>query len=227
MNFAKGPADMKIIFAVAVALAFSASGLASFGEEPQPRLITVACIGDSITAGSGITNRAGYYPEVLGTLLGKRWEVKNFGVGGTCVRKKGWRPYLTWPTLKTALDYKPGIVVIMLGVNDLHAINSETIVEFEADYKELIECFKSVQGKPRIYLCFPTPYGSASAREMVRETIRQLAEENDCELIDMYTPLCDKPQFFPDHCHPNADGARVIAQEVYRVLVNYTEEPLK
>src|SRR5882757_5476065 len=52
--------------------------------------IRVACVGDSITFGAGVENREfNCYPVVLGKLLGRRFEVKNFGVNGATLLKKG------------------------------------------------------------------------------------------------------------------------------------------
>ncbi len=56
--------------------------------------IKVACVGDSITFGFTIENRdQNSYPAQLGRLLGKNWEVKNFGVIGATLLKKGDMPY--------------------------------------------------------------------------------------------------------------------------------------
>ena len=43
--------------------------------------VKVACVGDSITAGSGVKEPEKKYPFQLGRLLGADYEVKNFGVG--------------------------------------------------------------------------------------------------------------------------------------------------
>ena len=52
----------------------------------EGRKVKIACIGDSITAGTGITDKANYsYPAVLGKLLGDGYEVGNFGIGGSYI----------------------------------------------------------------------------------------------------------------------------------------------
>ena len=49
--------------------------------------IRVACVGDSITFGSGIRDRqTNSYPAQLGRLLGEKWEARNFGVSGATLR---------------------------------------------------------------------------------------------------------------------------------------------
>lgn len=56
--------------------------------------VKVACIGNSITFGSGIADRPrDSYPAQLGRMLGDHWIVRNFGVGGRTMLKKGDFPY--------------------------------------------------------------------------------------------------------------------------------------
>jgi len=59
--------------------------------------IKIACVGNSITYGSGVANREkNAYPEQLQSMLGNTYEVRNFGVGGRTLLKKGDKPY--WET---------------------------------------------------------------------------------------------------------------------------------
>src|ERR1043165_8271897 len=78
--------------------------------------IRVACVGDSITYGYGIKDREhDSYPAQLGSLLGKKWEVQNFGVNGATALKKGTRSYSEQKSFQDALLFKPDVVVIQLG----------------------------------------------------------------------------------------------------------------
>ena len=86
--------------------------------------IKVACIGDSITYGAGIANRAeDSYPAQLQKLLGKKYEVRNFGNSGRGVYLHSWRGkerrgYRYMPEHQAALAWKPDIVICNLGIND-------------------------------------------------------------------------------------------------------------
>jgi len=71
----------------------------------------VACIGDSITQGSG-------YPDRLQELLGSDYEVGNFGVDGSTVSQETAMPYMRQDKFIDAMEFKPDIVIIMLGTND-------------------------------------------------------------------------------------------------------------
>ena len=48
--------------------------------------------------------------------------------------------------------------------------------------------------------------------------IRQVTKELNVPVIDLHAPLSKHPEFFPDGIHPNAAGARVIAQTVFADL---------
>ncbi|MFV0269607.1 MAG: hypothetical protein ACK5HT_20995, partial [Draconibacterium sp.] len=59
--------------------------LTSFSnEEVKKKLVKVACVGDSITFGARLNNPDQHsYPAQLQLLLGKKYQVENFGVGGS------------------------------------------------------------------------------------------------------------------------------------------------
>ena len=58
----------------------------------------VACVGDSITYGSGISNRNyNSYPAQLGRMLQKfdnQWQTRNFGVSGATLLRNADKPYV-------------------------------------------------------------------------------------------------------------------------------------
>lgn len=63
----------------------------------QTDTIRVACVGNSITVGHGLKDsNLDSYPSQLGMLLGDDYDVRNFGVSGYTMLKKGDRPY--WNT---------------------------------------------------------------------------------------------------------------------------------
>src|ERR1041384_7347597 len=94
----------------------------------------VACVGDSITFGSGVVGReSNSYPAVLQHFLGNKFEVRNFGVSGATLLKKGDKPYWKEHAFTNATAFKPNIVVIKLGTNDSKPQNRKNIVEFAGD----------------------------------------------------------------------------------------------
>ena len=188
--------------------------------------IRVSCVGDSITWGMTVENReVNCYPNQLGVILGAGYKVQNFGSNGaTCMRQTPENnPYIKRDVYQRALNSNPDIVVIMLGANDSKPIfwDQQSYVQ---DYKFLIDEFKSLTKKPKIYLCLPVnsftkimgPWDvNAGNLSVVRMLINDLAKETKCEIIDMFSPLNKRDFFSTDGVHPNAKGAREIAQVIY------------
>ncbi|MBW2540331.1 MAG: hypothetical protein JRE27_12130, partial [Deltaproteobacteria bacterium] len=48
--------------------------------------------------------------------------------------------------------------------------------------------------------------------------VRQVGRKKNVPVIDLYTPLSGKPHLFPDKVHPNAEGANLMAREIYKTL---------
>lgn len=186
--------------------------------------LKIACVGDSITRGSGAANGMSY-PAQLGALLGPEWQVGNFGVGGRTLLKKGDHPYWQEEAFKKAHDFKPDAVIIMLGTNDTKPQNWKFKEEFEADYRELVKSFQDLEGAPRVYICRPVPVPAPGnigiTEEVLQEQMPVLAKltaELKTGTIDMHKALESKPQLQPDRVHPNTEGAGELAKAAFQVL---------
>ena len=183
----------------------------------------VACVGDSITFGAAIKNRnANSYPAQLAGMLGDKWNVKNFGVNGATLLKKGDKPYWKLKAFKDALEFKPNIVIIKLGTNDSKPRNWNHKSEYVADYVEMVKQFQALDSKPTVWVCYPVPaypgrWGITDKvmKEEVMPRIDTVAKEAGVEIIDLYTALSDKKEMFPDTVHPSAAGAKVIAETIH------------
>ena len=192
--------------------------------------IRVACVGDSITYGASIKNRIkDCYPSQLGRMLGERWQVRNFAVSGATMLKKGDLPYFKQQAFKDALAYNPEIVIIKLGTNDTKPQNWKFKNQFTTDCAEMIDRFAELPSNPQLWICQPVPaYGERwgiSDKIIKNELIpliKQTARNKFVPVIDLYGPLSNKPELFPDLIHPNAEGAQGIAKEIYTVLTGKT-----
>jgi lysophospholipase L1-like esterase len=227
---------MKTILALAalltlVQLRAFAAPMDPIDPAKYPAPVKVACVGDSITQGAGAPPNMAY-PLQLQGLLGAQWQVKNFGVGGRTLLKKGDHPYWIEKAYKDAQDFQPDVVIIMLGTNDTKVQNWAHKDDFVADYKELVETFKNLASKPRVYICRPTPVPEPG-NYRINETnldveipwINQLATDENVGLIDMHAPFADKAQLFPDRVHPNAEGAKIMAQTAAAALTGKPAAP--
>lgn len=192
--------------------------------------IKVACIGNSITFGSTIANRATQsYPAQLDSILGENWEVGNFGVSGATLLKKANKPYVVQPAFADAKNFNPDIVVIKLGTNDSKTANWVFKADFEADYKALIDEFKTLPKSPKIFICLPVP--ATTSRFTINDTVistetiplvTKIAKDNDVFLIDLNRPFQGHTEWYhADGIHPNAQGAKRIAELVSMALLNH------
>ena len=194
-------------------------------RRPTVTKTKVACIGDSITAGAGAGHAFFSYPAQLQRMLGDRWEVRNFGVSGATLLNAGDKPYQKEAAMQNALDFKPDVVVIMLGTNDSKPQNWKFKDQFAADYKDLIAKFKNLESKPRIFICHPPLVpgaGNFGINEPVVQQemplIENVAKEENAGLIDVHGAFLGQDALFPDRVHPNREGAGVIAKTVYNAL---------
>src|SRR4051812_38761214 len=96
--------------------------------------VKVACVGDSITEGAGLTTPATQsYPARLQQLLGTNYLVKNYGVGGRTLLKQGDFPYWKEPAFTNSHTFGPNIVIIQLGTNDSKPQNWRFGTNFVSD----------------------------------------------------------------------------------------------
>jgi len=191
----------------------------------------IKCVGDSITRGAGVQDRkTESYPAQLSTILGKDWKVKlyNLGVNGSTMLKKGDNSYWNTNLIKQRKPENIDIFVIMLGTNDSKPGNWKHKDEFAQDYEEMIKALREISAKSKIYAVLPPPaypgrwgINDQVIKDEIIPRIKEVAEKTGVELIDVYTPLSGKPHLFPDTVHPNAEGAKLIAETVAKALMKH------
>jgi lysophospholipase L1-like esterase len=182
------------------------------------KLARVACLGDSITEITG-------YPPDLQALLGKNSVVGNFGVSGATIDFNTDKPYYFEPAFFNAEFFDPTTVIIMLGTNDARTDNYQQINSFVADYERMIHSIQALNSKPQIFLVEPPPIFSntlnlngTSFADGVIPRIEQVASTLGLPIINVYTPLINYPNYFPDGVHPDSEGAQVIANIIYNAI---------
>ena len=205
--------------------------------------IKVACIGDSITYGYGLENREeASYPHQLQLLLNAKepgkFEVRNFGNSGRGIyldsmrgsEKRGFR----WmKEHAAAVAWKPDIVICNLGIND----NGEYIKEymgqrkrgqFVGDYMQLLADYKKVNKKAKFFIwtkLSPLAEGQRFYRSpepfLMQADLEKVARRTHAVGIDMQEPLRERMDeiFAKDKIHPNADGAKIIAEATFKAML--------
>lgn len=206
------------------------SGIAHTPEYKQGQ-IKVACVGDSVTYGYGVSGwKNNNYPAVLSALLGENYNVCNFGVSGSTVQDTGDQPYTKTKAYAKSIGYEADILVFMMGSNDSKPENWKGEEEFASSYNALLNSYLQKDKKPDVYLCtVPTAYYPEGADsgltnfdiqpqyvETVADIIRDYAEENGFKLIEINDLTENRRELFlNDNVHPSVDGAKAIAEEVF------------
>jgi acyl-CoA thioesterase-1 len=182
------------------------------------RDIKIACVGDSITEGSGLVNQSRTaYPVRLDSILGKGYSVINFGRSAATLQKKGDLPYWECKEFYDVFAFNPDIIIIKLGTNDTKRQNWN-YENFTKDYQALIDTFNTISGKPKIFVCLPVPVfktmwgiNDSTLTTAIIPIIKETAKKNNLPVIDLYHTMSDQEENFPDAIHPNEKAAKIMA----------------
>lgn len=195
----------------------------------KPAPARVACVGNSITYGMLVEDREkNCYPAVLGRMLGDGYDVRNFGHSGATLLNKGHNPYTKTKEYAEAVAFRPDIAIIHLGINDTDPRNWPNYRDdFIPDYAALIASFREVNPGVKVYICRMTPIphrhrrfkaGTRDWHRQIQDAIELVAQSQRTGLIDLESVLKDRPELLPDAVHPNAEGAKLLAERVYSAI---------
>ncbi len=187
---------------------------------PSEQAVRVACIGNSITDGMGIDmSDSRGYPATLQRLLGKGYNVKNFGVSARTLLNKGDHPYMREEAWRDALAFRPDIVVVKLGTNDAKDYNWQHAADFGPDLQEMVDSLRRLPSKPQVYLCSPIRardiWGISDSVIVKGEMpiIQRVAKKNKLHYIDLHTEFDETEGMMqPDGIHPTEKGAAQLAK---------------
>ncbi|HEY0320952.1 MAG TPA: arylesterase [Pyrinomonadaceae bacterium] len=180
---------------------------------PHRSLPKIVAFGDSLTAGLGLT-AAESYPSILQKKLesdGYQYEVVNAGVSGDT--SAGGLRRIDW-----ALEGDVRFLILELGANDL--LRGQPVKEMKKNLEQIIE---RAQARGVVVLLAgmyaPTNAGADYQRE-VQQAFQSLASERRVTLIPFFLDRVAGIESLnqADGIHPNAEGARIVADTVYTTL---------
>jgi len=196
-----------------------------------PETLRVACVGDSVTYGTFLKDRAcDCYPAHLQGLLGDAFSVRNFGVDGHAVQESSDHPYRRHANYSASGFFDPDLVLIMLGSNDARSRNWKGIDAFIHDYGVMVDHYLALSSAPRVLVLTPPAAFEVWGRKKLNYTIngealgtiassvREFAGERELPLVDIHSATSTRADVFPDGVHPDVAGARLIASTVYEHL---------
>jgi acyl-CoA thioesterase-1 len=202
------------ITSLIIIVVLSIAAYSQAGQNTSAQPLRVACVGDSITRGSG-------YPAKLQSLLGSNYNVANFGVDGATVTLSSERPYMNQSQFQMAQNFQPDIVVVMLGTNDANTNATQYDNTFEDDYTKLVTSFQSLNSNPQVWVAVSPPIQNNSLElsapyfeENIIPHLHHVAQDLNLPTINVYDSFQNHPDFFMDGVHPDSDGATLIACDV-------------
>lgn len=173
----------------------------------------VVFLGDSLAAGHGLPENESF-PALIQQRLAKAgspWRVVNAGVSGDT--SAGGLARLNW-VLKQRVD----VLVLELGAND--GLRGQDPEAMRANLAHIIERCKA-RGITVVLagMQMPANYGAAYTAHFKR-VFPELAEKYQLPFIPfLLQGVAMRPDLNqPDGIHPNAAGARIVADTVWRVL---------
>lgn len=173
----------------------------------------IVAFGDSLTAGLGLS-AAESYPAVLQKRLeadGYQYEVVNAGSSGDTSADGLSR--IDW-----SLDPEVRILILELGANDF--LRGQPVALTRRNLSQIIE--RAQAHGVRVLLAgmyTPTSAGVEYQRE-IHDAFQALAREHGVALIPFFLEGVAGEEHLnqQDGIHPNAAGARIVAENVYKYL---------
>ncbi|HLM03093.1 MAG TPA: arylesterase [Pyrinomonadaceae bacterium] len=174
----------------------------------------IIAFGDSLTAGFGLSEKESY-PFLLQQRLnaeGYNYEVVNAGVSGDT--SQGGLERIDWSLEQENVE----ILILELGANDL--LRGLPPAKMKKNLGEIIR--KAQAKKIKVLLCgmlAPPSMGVKYQQEFVN-AFPDLADEYKVEFLPFVLEgiALDKKLNQADGIHPNADGAKILAENVYKGL---------
>ncbi len=170
----------------------------------------IVAFGDSLTA--GVAGKS--YPEYLEDILrdhGYRYQVENQGVSGDTTTDGLAR-------IENVIAAKPDLVILEFGGNDgLRGVPVETI------RKNLEEMISRVQAAkiPLVLLgiTLPPNYGPDYVKPFTAMFPELAKKYKIASLPFVLAHVYQDPKLMqPDGIHPNGDGNRIVAQDVFQLI---------
>lgn len=177
--------------------------------EPLPPGTVVLALGDSLTAGYGLTTGQAW-PALLAEKTG--WQVVNGGVSGD----KTGDALARLPALLD--EHAPKLVLVTLGGNDMLRKLPEE--QTRGNLARILELIRSRNAQP-VLLATPKP----SVAGVVFQSLSpppfyaEIAKERKVPLIaDAIADVLSDPGLKLDQLHPNAEGHQVLAGKAFDAL---------
>ncbi|MBI2086531.1 SGNH/GDSL hydrolase family protein [Candidatus Daviesbacteria bacterium] len=188
------------------------------GTKLDSQIIRYTALGDSLTAGVGVSNYEQSYPYLLSRRLSltQNVELFNFAQSGATSLD-----VLTYQ-IPQALSAKPDLITILIGINDIH--NLKSTKEFESNYMKIITALKTTKAK--IYLLsipylgsekilfFPYNFILGARTKQFNNIIKNISKNYDTGYIDLNALSKSTGFYSTDQFHPAETGYKEWSETI-------------
>ena len=211
------PRRFRLLRAALFLVAVIAFQTAPAAKRDPSKVITIVALGDSLTAGYGLSRKEAY-PALIAEKMrsaGYEFEVVNAGSSGDTTGG-GLRRLPEILRGRKKID----ILIVELGIND--AFRGVPIEQMRANLQAIIDQTRARHPNVSIIIAgMQLPlYGTEGYVNAFGEMFGAVARKNRAALIPyLLEGVGGDPEMnLPDRIHPNAAGQRVLAENVWRVL---------
>ena len=189
--------------------------------EPAKRdasnVVTIVALGDSLTAGYGLSRKQAYPALIAEKMRAAGWEFEVVNAGSSGDTTTGGLRRL--PAILRA-HKNIDIFIIELGIND--AFRGVPIDQIRANLQQIIDRVKARNPEVRVVIAgmqLPN-YGADDYVSAFGKMFGELAAKNGAALVPyLLDGVAGDPSLnLPDGIHPNASGHKILAENVWRVL---------
>ena len=166
---------------------------------------TIVAVGDSLTAGYGGNGHS--YPAYLSEMLGQT--VVNLGLSGELAVHAPER-------LPDVLAQKPYMVLIEFGANDFMQQRSR-----QAAVSAVEQIVDAVQNAGAIAVIVDT--GGPGMDDYTKDYKKLAREKKALFVPGILNGIFNKKALKSDVVHPNAEGYKLVAQKVHKVIAPYVK----
>jgi len=185
-----------------------------------------AALGDSLTAGVGVSNYEDSFPYQFAKKMSGNSNnqiiLRNRAYPGA---RTG---HLIKDLLPSAINDRPDVVTLLIGVNDIHGNVSKKV--FSENYAEILRRLKTKTKATIIAISIPfigtdsllfPPYDLYFKYETIEynKIIKKLAQESNVKYVDLFTPterMFENSAFYSaDLFHPSARGYELWSDIIY------------
>lgn len=220
----------RLLFFLAALVLFSSAALALTSE---PETLSVACVGDSLTFGTGARNPfTDNWPAVLERTEGSlALDTMNFGVYGRTVSAHPLSGYTATRSYRQSMGAGADVYLVMLGSNDLLLPHWQK--SFPKQYRELLEGYMALPQDPEVIVLLPPDlYYKNHLRftntlmEDLRAMEQSIAQELGLAVIDLSEISGDMGSYCVDGGHYSSEGYALFADYIYGRLCTLLDRSL-